>query len=314
MELLVVELIEKGEDGGAALLLERLNEHAALAASQGSAASEEPLWSWGLAEEAGRLRCTANLPRFRLGEHGGLLYEGAASALSDYIVDRHEGDLVRQIIRKHYRYSREEELAVERCCRLVLSGEQWSAGEEADAPGSGRSLRSSRIAAELRDYFEENASLHLQGYVTFRLHGYWQELRDAAEYAVEEYVMDKQYQEFISLLKYYVASQPSRRSLVHVLHEPERGIRLLDESREPLDIRSEGKALAELVDAELNMEDMVLSSLIAAAPASIRIHTSDPEHQVVRTIRSIFDSRIGICGGCPDCAEERREGLGGGEP
>ncbi len=313
MELLVVELIDKGEDGGAALL-DRLNALAASVASQNGAASEEPLWSWRLSEEGCRLSCMANLPRFRLGEHGALLYDGAASVLSDYIVDRHEGDLIRHIIRKNYRYSREEELAVERCCGLVLSGEQWSPGEDGPSPTAGRSQRSGRIAAELRAYIEENSSLHLQGYVTFRLHGYWQELREAAEYAVEEYVMDKQYQEFISLLKYYVASQPSRRGLVHVLHEPERGIRLLDERCEPLDMRSEEKALSELVDAELNMEDMVLSSLIAASPASIRIHTSDPEHQVVRTIRSIFDSRIGICEGCPDCAGQRREGLGGGEP
>ncbi|OXM13028.1 putative sporulation protein YtxC [Paenibacillus herberti] len=311
MELLVVDLINEEENSGAALC-SRLNEIGAFDAGQKNGLERMPLWSWTMSSDEESLRCTAHLPQFRLAEHGEQLYGGAARILADYIVEKHEPDIIRQIIRKQFRYSREEEAAIERCCRMVLSGEQWGlAEEESYSNEQGGSRRSIKVATELLDYMTENTHLHLQGFLTFRLHSYWQELREAAEYAVEEYVMDKQYQEFISLLKYFVAAQPNRRGLVHVLHGADRSIQLLDEQFEPLDMKGEERALAELVDAELNMEDMVLSNLITAAPASILIHTSEPEHQVIRTIQAIFDSRIDICGGCSDCQMPRREVLGG---
>lgn len=315
MELLVVDLINEEENSGAALC-SRLNEQGALATVSGEDWFREPLWSWSISPEGDYLRCTANLPGFRLADHGDRLYESAARILSDYIVERHEPEIIRQIIRKQFRYSREEEAAIERCCRLVLSGEQWSIPNEetSQAANEGRSSRSVKVAAELFDYMSENTRLHLQGFLTFRLHGYWQELREAAEYAVEEYVMDKQYQEFISLLKYFVSAQPSRRNLVHVLQGPDSVIQLLDERYEPLENKGEERALAELVDAELNMEDMVLSSLITAAPSVIVIHAAESEHGVIRTIQAIFDGKIDLCPGCADCGAPRREVLGGSEP
>ncbi len=313
MELVVVDLIAEEEDRGEALCRE-LN-----GASSGWAEDAERLWDWSPGASGRSLICTARLPGFSLSEHGGLVYAQAAARLSGYIIERYEPVLIRTIIRKQFHYTGDEEIAtIEQCCRLVLSGEQWQIEEPhplAGGEASSRGQREARVAAELESFLAENTRLNLQGFVTFRLQGYWQELREAAEYAVEEYVMDKQYQEFISLLKYFVSVQPSRRKLVHVVQDDGQEIQLLDADFLPLDTRSEDRAIAELVDAELNVEDMVLSSLISAAPASIRIHTPTPDHQVIRTIQAIFEQRAEVCPGCRDCGVGgTSQALGAGEP
>ena len=48
-------------------------------------------------------------------------------------------------------------------------------------------------------------------------------------FAVDEYVMDQQYQEFISLLKYFVRMQEVKLPIVHVLHKGGSEFALYDE-------------------------------------------------------------------------------------
>ena len=55
--------------------------------------------------------------------------------------------------------------------------------------------------------------------MTFRLQSYEQELREMAEYAVDEFMLDQQYEEFVSLLKYFVYFQEPKMPLVHVIHK-----------------------------------------------------------------------------------------------
>ena len=314
MELLVVELIAEN-DSRMDTLCRNLN-HPGTSAGSAADAGGERLWTWMSAGSGHSLVCRAKMPEFRLAEHGGRMYAEAAAILADYIVEHYETYLIQTIIKKQFHYTAEDEVSsIEACCRLVLSGEQWQ-GEEAVSIAlkhDSFSRRSARIAQELERFMQENTHLHLQGFITFRLHEYWQELREAVEYAVEEYVMDKQYQEFISLLKYFVDVQPARRELVHVIQEEQQHIRLLDHHFSLLDTRAEDRALAELVDSELNVEDMVLSTLITASPASICIHAANPDHQVVRTIKAIFDSRVTLCAGCRECGHGALEALGGGE-
>jgi hypothetical protein len=57
----------------------------------------------------------------------------------------------------------------------------------------------------------------------------------------------------------------------------------------------------EVLDKDINFEDMVVSTLIAVAPATIRIHTREPELLIIKTIIQIFEGRTVLCSYCRDC-------------
>ena len=55
-------------------------------------------------------------------------------------------------------------------------------------------------------YIEENKSLNLNGFINFRLSSYISYLDSIVDICVNKFIIDKEYTEFISLLKAYVCS------------------------------------------------------------------------------------------------------------
>jgi putative sporulation protein YtxC len=256
-------------------------------------------WNSELNRLTGRID---TVPDFRLVEHGPPLYRSTAAALAEYIVQELEEQLLTSIIRKQYKIEREEELAtIVRFCLEMLGSIQPSPAERDPFSEADRKRRKQKVADELDMFLQENTELNLIGFVTFRLQTYWNELRDAAEYAIDEFVMDKQYQEFISLLRYFVDLQEPKFPLVHLLHKTGHEFIVCDERLQPLEHKPVDRIVAEMVEYEMNVEDMVISTLVTIAPKQVVIHTRQPELQIIRTIESIFGLRVSVCVGCGSC-------------
>ncbi|BBH21612.1 hypothetical protein Back11_29570 [Paenibacillus baekrokdamisoli] len=256
--------------------------------------------------EAGTIQCSAVLPQFHLADDGPLVYRRAANAFAQYIMTEMEPLLLKAIIRKqfHYEVPKEVEM-VELYCRNLLYGAVVPALEEdrvdSDMLRIDRDRRKSKVADELKQFISSHTSIHLDGFVTFRLASYWEELREVAAYAVEEYVMDKQYQEFISLLKYFVRMQEVKLPIVHVLHKGGSEFALYDEQFQLLEAIPTDRIVAEMLETEMNMEDMIVSTLITVSPQQIVIHTRQPELPVMRTLETIFEQRVQLCTDCAHC-------------
>ncbi|MWC26836.1 putative sporulation protein YtxC [Paenibacillus sp. MMS18-CY102] len=241
-------------------------------------------------------------PEFRLTQHGAALYQSTALAIAEYIVSELEPLLLSSIVRKQYRIERPEELdTIVRFCSEMLGSVPVSLPDRDAFSEVDRKRRRQKVADELELYLQEHTELHLTGFVTFRLQAYWNELRDAAEYAVDEFVMDKQYQEFISLLKYFVDLQDPKLPLVHLVHKSGHEFMVCDERLQPLEHKPVDRIVAEMVEYEMNVEDMVISTLVTISPKQIIIHTRQPELQIIRTIESIFGLRVSVCVGCGSC-------------
>ena len=130
------------------------------------------------------------------------------------MLDEMEQRLLREIITGHYRYVDEVDISsIEQYCRQVLDQPEPSA----DLPRA-RQRRQHKIADALFAYLEQNNVMNVAGFIRFRLSDYMDELREVAEYAIDEYIMDQQYQEFISLLKYFVYIQETKIPVAHLMH------------------------------------------------------------------------------------------------
>ena len=244
------------------------------------------------------MTCHGILPGFKLTEHARRVYSKAASVLAEYILEVKERAVLRRIIRKEFHYKRSEDLdKIETYCMELLQ----ETSEEFRTPDD-RERRKRLLVQEIAQYFEENTALHVEGFIRFRLDAYTKELRDIVEYAVDEYILDQQYHEFIALLKYFVFVQETKIPVAHVMHRGDHQFVLLNEQMRPIETKQMSSVVVEMPDHDIEVEDMIVSTLITVSPQKIFIHTREPELQVIKTIQQIFESRAQLCVYCPVCS------------
>jgi putative sporulation protein YtxC len=160
------------------------------------------------------------------------------------------------------------------------------------------------ILTEVSRYLEQNRQLDLEGFFRFRLKDYFQELNEAVEKAVSNFVMEKEYLEFLRLLRYFVDVQEPKIDEVHVLFQTKQDFFILDEALQPIKPGQLEGMLAQL-DQEIEYEDWLLSALITLAPRRIILHIICPV-EVVEIIINVFQHRATICGGCELCGKKRQ--------
>lgn len=218
------------------------------------------------------------------------LYRESSRGLARFILEEEEEKLLRSLFRRDYDYASGEE-------QSRLLGFCRSLPEDTDGKGKKDAAAAlvKTMAREIEECLREFGGLHVNGLLDFRLRDYREYLRELADFAVDEYLLDKQYQEFISLLKYFVLIQQSKIPSVHLLHKGGGDFTLLDEKLKPIDPAAAERITVETLENELNFEDLIVSTLITVAPERIYIHTKEPELPVVRTILQIFDQRAALC-------------------
>ncbi|CAM4268820.1 putative sporulation protein YtxC [Paenibacillus alkaliterrae] len=254
------------------------------------------------------IQCQAVLPHFQLKDHGPVLYKAASKAIAKFVVSEMEAGLLSSIIRRKYRnHSGADSHELERYCHDLLHGKEWD-GLGTKYLDADRLRRKAKVAVEVEEYLQSHTELNVAGFTNFRLKPYRKELAEVVEYALDEYVLDKQYQEFISLLKYFVFLQDTKIQMVHLLHKGGHDFILYDEAFQPLDPNPPSdRIVAEMLESEMNIEDMVISSLISVSPKHITIHTRQADMQVIRTIETIFDQRVTVCERCVSCSSSLDE-------
>jgi putative sporulation protein YtxC len=222
-----------------------------------------------------------------------------ARALADYIIAEKELRLLQSLISNDFSYRNELEInKIIRYCNQMLNNED----DSLYVSDHGKNRRALTISNEIKHFFKKNNTLNLEGFLEFRLKEYKGELREVVEYAVDEFIMDKQYQEFIALLKYFVFIQEAKIPVVHLMHKGGHEFVLFNEQMAPMDMKAtEDSFKIEILDQEFNFEDLVVSTLISIAPQEIHIHTREPEVQVIQTIMQIFENRVEICEYCRQC-------------
>ncbi|MDR0268777.1 putative sporulation protein YtxC [Paenibacillus sp.] len=245
--------------------------------------------------------CREDDPRFFKGNQLQQVYETAARTVAEYILLEKEQKLVEKILEDEFDFPEPEEHAqILKQCLMILER-----NPELNEPW-GR--RRGMLEQGIRQCLTERPLLHIDGFLTFRAQTYVKELREIVEYAVDEFLMDRQYEEFVHMLKYFVYFQQPQVPLVHLIHKGGQDILLLDEEMEPLQYRNDESVVVERLDQQdLQMEDAVVTTLISVSPAKIIIHTREPHMAIIRTLSQIFEQRMEICRYCPDCHAYFRE-------
>ncbi|HEY8363531.1 MAG TPA: putative sporulation protein YtxC [Tissierellaceae bacterium] len=222
--------------------------------------------------------------------------------LADLVIDFWEPKLIKRIIKKFFYFTEAEHKIIYDYAREMLNCPKSS--QKGTFPDM--SKRKSVIIHKLLDYFNGCDMVVLEGFINFRLKEYIEMLEEVIDKAVDEYLVEKEYREFINLLKFVVNVNDPREELVHILLFNGE-FHLMNGNMEPLE-RDEGIDILAKENPDFSLEDIALSMLINLAPQKIVIHgfTGMEKSEVINVIYSIFEDRVYFCNECEICINSKR--------
>lgn len=163
--------------------------------------------------------------------------------------------------------------------------------------------RKAKMFEQIREYLDEDHVINIEGFARFRLRDYIEVLENNIDKAVEDFLMEKEYYEFIRLLKYFVDVQESKIDTVHVLMSENGKYKLYDDRNKIINNEDLESLAEEMADKDISYDDLLISSLITLAPKKIVLHVISriSKKEIFNTIRNVFSDKVSICSGCNLC-------------
>ncbi|NLY43195.1 MAG: putative sporulation protein YtxC [Clostridiaceae bacterium] len=223
-----------------------------------------------------------------------------ANLLAEYIIEKYEHRFITRIIHSNYCYfNTGERREILRTALKNIVG----FGEKNIFSNLFMIRRKNIVARKLLEYLETSNEIILDGFVTFRLKDYIKELEEVVDKAVDDYMMEKEYREFIRLLKYFVDIQEPKFDIVHVLAGYNNKYVLLESSGREITNDCIQDFVNEVSEEDINFDDLLVSSLITLAPNKIYIHLTGQikNKELMETIKNVFVDKVVFCSGCDLC-------------
>lgn len=163
---------------------------------------------------------------------------------------------------------------------------------------------STTIADALRESLRQQQPLSIDAVVRFRLRDPLKGVEKAVDMVVDQFLSDREYEEFVCMLRYMLDQQTPRQQVLHVFCSDERvwicdaqGSLIRDpEVTTAASVASDGE--------EVNAEDLAMSILITRSPCQIVIHDisrAAPWPSFSETVERVFLERAHRCMNCSTC-------------
>lgn len=157
------------------------------------------------------------------------------------------------------------------------------------------------LFSSFKQYLSEHKSIILTGFVNFRLQNYVTLLSKIVDDAVNTFIIEKEYLEFISLLKLYINSQKSETETLHLIYAKDYSI-LLDNNKNIIEISDDIFKAKFLSDISFSSNDYTLNTVLTLLPKKLYIHLIDNYmDEFINTLKLVFENRASICTDCNIC-------------
>lgn len=169
--------------------------------------------------------------------------------------------------------------------------------------------RKNSVVEKIAKCLEENKEVNIQGLVTFRMKEFKEDLESIVEKVVEKYMVEKEYNEFIKLLKYFVEVQESKLKEVHIMIDEKGDYIVKDEYGNDILNNLIDELYETKYTSKVTSEDLIISGLITTAPEKVIIHSVHNciNKELIETIRNVFEDRVSYCEDCKQCEALKSE-------
>ncbi len=137
------------------------------------------------------------------------------------------------------------------------------------------------IRQKLREYFADNDSLNLEGFVFFRMNDTKNSWEACVDEAIHEFAVRNEYLELMSVWASFAKMSPSRTSQINVILHPDGSCTLTDES----DSR---------IDCSKCSFDGIVSVLVGLAPEHITVYdmSAGESRGMAELLLRVFEDRV----------------------
>lgn len=221
------------------------------------------------------------------GNNNNKFYNFLTELTGEVVIEFYEEKILKQLINYNYFYFDEYEKnkILENCMQLI------------EPKMYNTKLLDNK---NIKEYVKENKAMILDGFVYFRLRAYLEYLDEVVDSGVNQFVIEKEYREFISLLRVYVESKVPEYNLLHLIYINGESI-LLDEKRNIVSVSENIYNAKYLSDISFSSNDFALNTLLCLLPRRIEIHLIDDADEFINTLKLIFEGRVTICKDCDIC-------------
>lgn len=148
------------------------------------------------------------------------------------------------------------------------------------------------IEKRVKKYFEESPKkeIVLDGFLNFRLQDHKKAWENMLKRIVQGYILEKDYRDFISILRYFVSVKKPIKRLVSLKYKDNKYV-LSDENDNEIDCRAYESKLG---TSRMSTSDTILSMLINLAPEKIMLYDYKdfPDKKFVVTVKNVFSKRV----------------------
>ena len=223
-----------------------------------------------------------------------LFYKKISKIISNFIIYNFEEKIIKSLIKLDYFYF--DEIEQHRILNTTLQ-DLYNSDEAIYSPNE----RKKSIYNKVYSYISSNRSIILKGFISFRLKEYFDFLLEQVDKSVNKYIVEKEYYEFISILKLYINSESSNCNIIHLVYRNSKSI-LLDENKSIIDVEKDLLNKKYLSDISFSSNDYALNTLLNLIPQKIIVHLIDKDiDEFINTIKLIFEDKVSICSDCAIC-------------
>lgn len=222
------------------------------------------------------------------GENLEEFYKILGNIITDTIIKFYEINIIRRILGFNYFYFDEfERNKIEEVCIESLKNNKFK-------------NRNKTICNKIQKYLKKNKSMILDGFVTFRIKEYIEKIDELVDEGVNKYIVEKEYAEFISLLKMYVNSKEPETEEIHLIYTNGESI-LLDKNKDIITIANNSFNAKYLSDITFSSNDFALNALLSLLPKKINVHLITKKDEFIDTLCLIFEEKVYMCTDCNIC-------------
>ena len=172
-------------------------------------------------------------------------------------------------------------------------------------------LRYDYINNEIYKSILYSHSLYLQGFINFKLNNYITFLNTQIDIAVNKFLIDREYLEFVNILKLYIKSEAenSKTEHVHLIYKDKISI-ITDDNHNVISYNDNLRKAKYISDISFSSNDLALNTLLNLIPKSITIHLVDNYcDEFINTLKLIFGEKVKICEDCDICSLYKRKQI-----